>query len=251
MKQALLDRAREKVPADYHFDSRVDDVSRVDNVLFPADASLKKGMYREHPDTYELGLPLRVDLPGGCEQLVSICPIISEDLEVANRAVPREAYKRADKLRYHDYGYMLEMDEPPSPDDVFHYRLFPKPYRKTGPAPSPPESLIEILQARGRIKAAARIAELISICEEDEDEHYEMGSLGAIVSFFLSIPKAKTTSNISLSPSGTFAASWFGPDGKIHIAMEFLGDNVLLIRRVNGRARALRMDPREAQRHLP
>ena len=108
-----------------------------------------------------------------------------------------------------------------------------------------------LLQKSGRTKTADRIAELISICAEDEDEHYEMGSLKAIVRFFLEVPKDKNISDISVSPDGTFIAEWIGPDGKILVAMEFLGDKVLLIRKVNGRAKASQVDQLEAQRYLP
>ena len=108
-----------------------------------------------------------------------------------------------------------------------------------------------MLRSSGRTKAAERITELLSICAEDTDAHYEMVSLKAIVHFFIGIPKVKNTSYISLSPSGTFVASWFGLDGRILVALEFLGDEVLLIRKVNGRARASRVDELEAQRHLP
>ena len=78
-----------------------------------------------------------------------------------------------------------------------------------------------------------------------------MDSLVSVVHFFLGISKNKDTSNISLSPSGTFVAEWYGPDGKILIALEFLGDEVLLIRKVDGWAKAIRVDPLEAQSYLP
>lgn len=254
MKLALRDdRAVEKAPAAARF------VSRVADAFSPDDERLGKNTYWKYKDAfYATGSSLRVGLPSGYEHRVSICPI-SEDFEVANRGVARGAHKRSEKLPlYHDQGYTLEMEGRSWTDDdhiSLHYSQSHKPYRIIAPAPPPtirtPEPFIAMLQASGRTKAAARIAELVSICTEDEDEHYEMVSLMAIVRFFLDVPKVKNTSNISLSPSGTFAASWFGSDGKIRIALEFLGDKVLLIRRVNGRAKASRVDQLEAQRHLP
>ena len=108
-----------------------------------------------------------------------------------------------------------------------------------------------MLRTTGRNSTASRIEELIIICKEDEDENYLVDSLDSIARFFLGVPRQKSTSDISLSPDGTFVAEWIGPDGKTQVAMEFLGDKVLLIRNVDGRAKASRVDQREAQSHLP
>ena len=78
-----------------------------------------------------------------------------------------------------------------------------------------------------------------------------MDSLESIAQFFLSVPKRKSLSDISVSPDGTFIAEWMGSDGKILVAMEFLGDRVLLIRKVDGRAKASQVDQLEAQSYLP
>ena len=108
-----------------------------------------------------------------------------------------------------------------------------------------------MLRESGRTETAKRIEELISICEEDEEESYQMDSLKSIAHFFLGVPKDKNISDISVSPDGTFIAEWIGPDGRILIAMEFLRDKVLLITKVDGRAKASRVDQLEAQSHLP
>ena len=108
-----------------------------------------------------------------------------------------------------------------------------------------------MLQKSGRTETADRIEELISICEEDEEENYQMDSLESIAHFFLGVPKDKNISDISVSPDGTFIAEWIGPDGRILVAMEFLGDKVLLIRKVDGRAKASQVDQLEAQSYLP
>ena len=114
-----------------------------------------------------------------------------------------------------------------------------------------PEYFAAMLQKTGRIETADRIRELISICEEDEDENYRIDSLKAITHFFLGIPAHKSVSDICVSPEGTFIAEWTGSDGKILVAMEFLGDKVLLVRKVEGRAKASQVDPSEAQSYLP
>ena len=117
-----------------------------------------------------------------------------------------------------------------------------------------PESIVQVLNRSGREATAYRISELIRICKEDEEENYRMDSLVAIATFFVgSVPKDKSIDDISLSPDGTFVAEWVGPDGKILVALEFLGagDKVLLIRTIDGRARASQVDPLEAQRYLP
>ena len=108
-----------------------------------------------------------------------------------------------------------------------------------------------MLRNAGRNSTASRLEELIRICEEDEDENYLVASLDSIVRFFLGIHKQKNTSDISLSPDGTFVAEWIGPDGKTQVAIEFLGEKVLLIRNADGRAKASRVDQLIAQSHLP
>ena len=114
-----------------------------------------------------------------------------------------------------------------------------------------PEHFVTMLRKSGRTETADRIEELIRICEEDEEENYRMDSLESIAHFFLGVPKDKNISDISVSPDGTFIAEWIGPDGKILVAMEFLGDKVLLIRKVDGRAKASQVDQLEAQSYLP
>ncbi len=108
-----------------------------------------------------------------------------------------------------------------------------------------------MLQKSGRTETANRIEELINICEEDEEENYQMDSLESIVHFFLGVAKEKNISDISVSPDGTFIAEWIGAEGRILVAMEFLGDKVLLIRKVDGRAKASQVDQLEAQSYLP
>ena len=114
-----------------------------------------------------------------------------------------------------------------------------------------PEHFLTMLRKSGRAETADRIEELISICEEDEEESYQVDSLESIARFFLGVPREKSISDISVSPDGTFIAEWLGPDGRILVAMEFVGDKVLLIRKVDGRAKASQVDQLEAQSHLP
>ena len=201
---------------------------------------------------YATGSSLRAELPRGHRNRVHIRPI-SSDFAVENRAVFANMSKHfasmsrlefklpAKQSRHHYYGLAIK-ERWWADDDIPTYSQFHK---------TTPEHLLTMLQQSGRTKTADRIAELISICAEDEDEHYQMDSLKSIARFFLDVPRDKNISDISLSPDGTFIAEWIGPDGRILVAMEFLGDNVLLIRKVDGRAKASQVDQLEAQSYLP
>ena len=229
---------------------------------------------------YATGSSLRAELPRGHRNRVHIRPI-SSDFAVENRAVFANMSKHfasmsrlefklpAKQSRHHYYGLAIK-ERWWADDDILTYSQLYKTFGSINPDASPtihaeqparlsepiqlhhttPEHLLTMLQQSGRIKTADRIAELISICAEDEDEHYQMDSLNSIARFFLDVPRDKNISDISLSPDGTFIAEWIGPDGRMLVAMEFLGDNVLLIRKVDGRAKASQVDQLEAQSYL-
>ena len=251
MAQEALDRDFAKLPINPFASYR-------DAAFHPGAASVGKTANRKYTDrSYSEGLSLRAASPRGYGDRVRICPV-GDDLAVTSSDLARVAFKPPEKHPPHrvhaselTWGSWSGAALFTFPDEKYH-----KPYRPIRrdsypPAINTPEALLAMLKASGRTKAASRIAELLSICAEDPDEHYAMSSLETIVTFFIGSPKNKNISDISLSPSGTFVASWFRPDGKPLLAMEFLGDRVLLIRRVDGRAKASRMDHLEAQRYLP
>ena len=272
---STVDRSIEKAPA-------VPFVRHDSASVHPDEVEMdKKGPPKDINIFYATGSSLRAELPRGHRSRVHIRPI-SSGFAVENRSVfanvskhlagiSRLEFKLPAKQSRHHYYELAINERWWADDDILTYSQFHKTFGIIDPDASPtiliekqeklsepiqlrhttPDHLLKMLQQSGRTKTADRIAELISICEEDEDEHYQMDSLKSIARFFLGVPKDKNISDIFLSPDGTFIAEWIGPDGRLLVAMEFLGDNVLLIRKVDGRAKASKVDQLEAQSYLP
>lgn len=112
------------------------------------------------------------------------------------------------------------------------------------------ESILRMLRKPdGCSEIADRIANLLRICEYDDEADVQIASLWSIACFFVGIPKQRDVPGISVSPDGIFVAEWIGKDKAM--VMEFLDwDEILLVRVFGDEHESRKVKFREAGSYL-